>query len=102
VANRERPEVLSPDLKNKVERYVAFWREQYHGEWPVNAAVSEGTRPVTWLERTGDRVRHASLRALDLMIPVLYSLVPVVLWQKYRKVKSRYLNVEVDPSRRKS
>jgi hypothetical protein len=102
VANRERPEVLSPDFKNKVERYVAFWRQEYNGNWPVNAAVSEGTRPATWLERTRDRLRHGRLRSLDLVIPVLYSLVPIVLWEKYRKAKSRYLKVEVDPLRRKS
>jgi hypothetical protein len=102
VANRERPEVLSPDFKNKVERYVAFWRQEYNGNWPVTAAVSEGTRPATWLERTRDRLRHGRLRSLDLVIPVLYSLVPIVLWEKYRKAKSRYLKVEVDPLRRKS
>jgi hypothetical protein len=97
VANRERPEVLSPDFKSKVERYVAFWREQYQGKWPVNAAVREGAKPASWLERTRDRLWHGRLRSFDLIIPVLYSLVPVALWQKYRKVKSRYLQVEVDP-----
>jgi hypothetical protein len=96
VPNRERPEVLSPDFKNKVERYVAFWREQYKGEWPVNAAVSESNRSATWPERTRDRVRHGRLRSLDLIIPGLYSLVPVALWQKYRKVKSRYQQNAVD------
>jgi hypothetical protein len=97
VANRERPEVLSPALRNKVERYVVFWREQSGGTWPVNAAVTEGAKPASWLERTRDRVRHGLLRAVDLTIPVLYSLVPVSIWQKYRRVKSRYQQVAVKP-----
>src|SRR5258708_21533099 len=75
VANRERPEVLSPELKNKVERYVAFWRKQYGAKWPVNAAVSDGTKPASLFERTRDPVRHRVLRTFVCMVPVLYSLV---------------------------
>jgi len=97
VASRERPEVLSPEFKNKVERYVVFWRRQYAGKWPVNAAVSEGTKPASLFERTADRIRHRLLRTLDLTVPVLYSLVPVKIWQKYRQMKSRYQQVAVEP-----
>jgi hypothetical protein len=97
VANRERPEVLSPELKNKVERYVVFWREQYGGMWPANAAVSDGTKPASLSERTRDRVRHRLLRSFDLMVPVLYSLVPIRVWQRYRQVKSRYQQVAAKP-----
>jgi hypothetical protein len=90
VANRQRPEVLSAEFKAKVERYVVFWREQYSGSWPVNAAVSNGTRPASWWERTLDRLQLNLLRSFDLTVPVLYSLVPIRIWQKYRQVKSRY------------
>jgi Sulfotransferase family len=97
VANQERPEVLSPELKKKVERYVVFWREQYGGKWPVNAAVSDGTRPASLFERTADRVRHRLLRSFDLTVPILYSLVPIRVWQKYRQLKSRYQQVAAKP-----
>ncbi len=90
VAKRERPEVLSPALKSKVERYVTFWRKQYNGDWPLNAAVTDGTNAASWAERMRDRIRHRLLRSFDLTVPVLYSLVPVAVWQKYRQVKSRY------------
>jgi hypothetical protein len=90
VANRERPEVLSPELKKKVERYVVFWRQQYDGKWPANAVVTPGTKPVSWFERTVDRVQHALLRGFDVTVPVLYSLIPVAIWQRYRRVKSKY------------
>jgi hypothetical protein len=98
VAKRERPEVLSPELKSKVERYVVFWRKQSGGSWPVKAAVSEGTRAVSWSERTKDRVRHRMLRSRDWVVPFLYGFVPVTVWQKYRQVKSRYQPIAVKPS----
>lgn len=90
VANRLRPEVLSPEFKAKVERYVVFWRKQYGGSWPVNAAVGDRNKPASAWERTRDRFRHNMFRAFDLTVPVLYSLVPIKIWQKYRQVKSRY------------
>jgi hypothetical protein len=95
VVNRERPEVLSPKLKSKVERYVVYWRKQSGGSWPVTAAVNEGTKPASWIERTADRVLHGVLRSLDVTVPFLYSLVPVFLWHKYRQVKSRYQGIAV-------
>lgn len=100
VSNRERPEVLSSELKNKVERYVLFWRNQYGGKWPINAAVGDGIKPASWFERTCDRLRHSLLRALDRIIPILYSVVPIPIWQKYRQMKSRYRQVERPSSRK--
>jgi len=90
VAKRERPEVLSPELKRKVERYVVYWRKECGGSWPVNAAVTEGTQPASWFERTKDRMTHRILRTKDQIVPHAYALVPVRIWQKYRKMKSRY------------
>ena len=89
VANRERPEVLSPALKSKVERYVVFWRKKSGGKWPVKAAVSEGTRAASLMERTTDRIRHTLLRTADGIVPFAYAFVPVPLWLKYRQWKSR-------------
>lgn len=97
VADRQRPEVLSPELKKKVERYIVFWRNQSGGKWPLNAAVAEGVQPASWLERMRDRFRHGLLRAFDLTVPVLYSLVPVPLWKRYRQMKSHYREVDVNP-----
>jgi len=98
VTNRERPEVLSPELKSKVERYVVFWRKQSGGSWPVTAAISEGTREASLVERTADRARHGVLRTLDQIVPFAYSFVPISVWQKYRQVKSRYQRVAAKPS----
>lgn len=95
VADRQRPEVLSPELKSKIERYIVFWRKQYDASWPVNAVVSDGTKAASWSERTLDRIRLSKLRAFDAVVPILYSLVPVAVWQKYRQAKSRYRQVAV-------
>ena len=97
-AKRERPEVLSPELKSKVERYVVYWRKQSGGSWPTKAAVSDGTKPASFFERTADRIHHRALRSFDLIVPFLYSFVPVSVWQRYRQVKSRYQQIAVKPS----
>jgi len=89
-AKRERPEVLSPELKSKVERYVVFWRKQSGGNWPAKAAVSDGTKAASWFERTADRARHSLLRCRDGAAIFLYSFVPVSVWKRYRQMKSRY------------
>ena len=86
MAARERPEVLSPDFRNKVERYVALWRKQYGG-WPAKAVVSHTTRPASWTERVSDSIRLSILRGQDALIPALYSFVPTAVWQKYRQMK---------------
>jgi hypothetical protein len=97
-AKGERPEVLSPELKSKVERYVVYWRKQSGGSWPTKAAVSDGTKPASFFERTADRIHHRALRSFDLIVPFLYSFVPVSVWQRYRQVKSRYQQIAVKPS----
>jgi len=95
VADRQRPEVLSPELKSKIERYIVFWRKQYGGSWPVNAPVSDGAKAASWLERTRDGIRLGLFRTFDLIVPILYSVVPIGVWQKYRQAKSRYRQVPV-------
>jgi len=100
VAKRERPEVLSPALKSKVERYVMYWRRETAGKWPVNVAVTEGTKEASWGERTADAVRHRILRTRDLIVPYAYAAVPVSLWQKYRQLKSRGQEISPKPSER--
>lgn len=98
-AKRERPEVLSLELKSKVERYVVFWRKQSGGIWPVRAVVTEGTSAASLKERILDRVRHRILRIKDLSVPYAYAAVPVSLWQRYRQMKSRYQRISSEPGK---
>lgn len=102
VSKRERPEVLSPELKSKIERYVVYWRKESGGSWPTNAAVTEGTRPASRFERMKDRLRHRVLRAKDQIVPYAYAVVPVRVWQKYRRAKARVQGVATEPAEREA
>ncbi|HEY1677442.1 MAG TPA: sulfotransferase [Candidatus Sulfotelmatobacter sp.] len=97
VADRVRPEVLSPELKAKVERYSAYWRNSSNGQFPVKAVIPDGTLPASLFERTMDRIRHTLLRTKDSIVPFAYAFVPVSIWQKYREMKSRYQRVATNP-----
>jgi LPS sulfotransferase NodH len=97
VADRVRPEVLSPELKAKVERYDVFWRRESGGAFPVKAAIPYGTAPASFSERAKDKIRHQILRAVDQIVPFAYTFVPIPLWQKYREMKSRYQTVAAKP-----
>ena len=72
VAKRERPEVLSPELKSKVERYVVFWRKQSGGAGRSTPPSAEGTQAASWSERTSDRIRHGCCARGDQVAPFLY------------------------------
>ena len=98
VGKRERPEVLSPELKSKVERYVVYWRKQSGGTWPVKAVVPDGTAAASFGERMKDRIRHGAFRTWDHSVPWFYALVPTALWQKYREMKSRYQRISPKPA----
>ena len=93
MSKRERPEVLSPELKAKVERYSVYWRTESQGAFPVHAVISENAKAASWGERTRDAIRHHILRIKDLFVPWAYAAVPVSLWQKYRQMKGRYQEV---------
>jgi hypothetical protein len=93
VAARDRSEVLSPRLKGKLERYVAYWRKQSRGKWPVRAVAAEniGAAPqpeATALERALDRVRYTLLRTADRTVPFAYAILSTQVWQEYRQMKS--------------
>ncbi len=97
VAKRDRPEVLRPELKSKIERYVVYWREQSGGVWPVKASVGDGAIAASWFERSSDRMRHWMLRFADLIVPYVYTLVPVSVWKIYRSAKSSYQSSAAEP-----
>jgi hypothetical protein len=84
-----RPEVLRPELKAKIDRYIAYWRKQYDGKWPTYPKVDSGCRPAPTLERLSDRVWYRVFRSWDLLTPLVYLAVPADVWAKYRRLKQR-------------
>ncbi len=87
VAAATRPEVLSPPLKSKIERYIAYWKEQYGGQWPAYPQVPESFVKPTFLERTWDQAAFKLLQAWDRTVAVAYCFLPIALLRGYRALK---------------
>ena len=82
------PRVLR-SLKEKIERYVTMWHEQYHGAWPVyppkNSLDSTPSPRELWV----DRLAYRSLSIWHHATPTIFGFVPSRFWEVYRSVKSR-------------
>jgi Sulfotransferase family len=89
VSNQDRVEVLTPQWKGKVERYVRLWREQCGGWPPYKSLPPDTPRPGT-LERVWDRVLYLSLRGFDSLVLILYSFAPLDLLKHYRAFKQQH------------
>jgi len=82
-ANRE--EVLSPSVKNKVQRYLSYWQRIYAGRWPVYpVAKNDSAKEAGFVERAVDAVIYRSLRVYDQAVVLLYCFAPLGLLRLYR------------------
>ena len=90
VSSVKRAEVLPPELKSKIERYVALWQGQAGGQWPqiVTKANDKAGKP-SLLERISDRVRYRWLRSVDAAIVLLYCFLPLWLLSRFREFQRR-------------
>jgi hypothetical protein len=85
VAKAKRADVLSPALKRKIEGYISMWRRQYQGTWPLYPVVlSEGLSEPAFGERLRDTVVYRLASWWSHLAPIAYSLVPLVVWKRYR------------------
>jgi hypothetical protein len=77
---------IPDELRDKIERYVKMWREQYKGAWPLYPQTLETnpSNPGLW-ERTTDRLAYKFLQFTHHAAPVIFSLVPMKIWGAYRK-----------------
>jgi hypothetical protein len=86
VASRNGSTGLPPALKSKIERYIHMWREQSQGAWPrYPESLEEVCGNPSVSEKLRDRVAYKALSAWHHTIPVVFSLVPFPVWQRYRK-----------------
>jgi len=85
VGERKRAEVLSPDLRAKVDRYLCRWKRRYDCKWPkYPLELSEGTRPPSLLELWRDQITYQSHRVWDkVVILVLHQIRPLIYPKKY-------------------
>jgi protein-tyrosine sulfotransferase len=86
LAARNGSDGIPVELRNKIERYVKLWREQYKGAWPMYPKTLESNpkKPSLW-ERTTDRISYELLQFSHHAAPVIFSFVPMKIWGAYRK-----------------
>ena len=88
VASRKRKDVVPAALSKKIDGYIAYWHNKYHGEWPAHPAP--GIRPAaepSRTERQRDKASFHLLRRLDAAIATFYCWVPIGLLSRYRRSK---------------
>lgn len=85
-----REDVLTQELKNKIERYVVRWQREYDGAWPLfpKLAAEKHAEP-TLTERGIDEMSFRLLRAFDHFTSLIYCFAPIALLRRYRAAKAK-------------
>jgi hypothetical protein len=82
--------VALPDgLADKVARYVAYWKKESAGSWPMYPAGAGDAQPAGFLERAGDEIYFRALRSLDHFTAFVYCYAPIALLRRYRGARSQ-------------
>ena len=89
VSSPHRAEVLPPDLKGKIERYISLWRQQSEGRWPFFSTSPNGNSGKPSVrERLWDRVLYQCLWTYDSMVILSYSFAPFWLLRGIRQART--------------
>jgi hypothetical protein len=89
-------EVLPLPFKNKIDRYVSYWQQEYAGSWPLYPKLPAGGRPQPGLlERTRDEFMFRAWRAFDRFTALVYCYAPISVLRRYRSAKSKDRSPEV-------
>jgi hypothetical protein len=87
---KDRDEVLPLSLQSKIERYVAYWQQEYNGEWPLYPKLPSGKNPKPGLlERTWDAASFRGMRAFDRFTSLVYCNAPISILRRYRSAKAK-------------
>ena len=81
--------ILPTGLSEKVARYVAYWKRESAGSWPMYPQSAGGTQPARLLERAADEVYFRVLRAFDRFTAFVYCYAPIDVLRRYRGAKSQ-------------
>jgi len=86
IAARNGADGIPVELRDKIERYVKMWREEFDGAWPLYPELLESNpqNPGLW-ERISDRVAYDFLQFTHHAAPIIFSFVPMRIWGAYRK-----------------
>lgn len=91
IANRNGSDRIPEALRDKVERYTYMWKEEYAQQWPAYPRNFESnpSEPSAW-ERISDRAAYNVLKFIHHLAPVIFSVVPLNFWRRYR----RYITIK--------
>ena len=84
-----RNEVLPDGMGEKIARYVAHWKKESGGAWPMYPARVNDTAPARFMERAGDEIYFRALRAFDHVTAFVYCYAPIKILRRYRGAKIR-------------
>ncbi len=84
-----REEVLPLPFKNKIDRYVSYWQQEYGGSWPLYPKMPATKQPQPALiERARDEIVFRFWRAFDRFTSLVYCYAPISVLRRYRSAKS--------------
>lgn len=93
VSRKSRNEAIPPVLASKIERYKALWKSEDGDGWLLSRRFPEAGRKAGIWERATDRLLLLALRTRDVAPRILFSILPMAVWQTYRRFK--YKDVEL-------
>lgn len=83
-----RAEVLSPHLLEKIARYVALWKKESGGVWPVYPRAKSDAAPPGLVQRIYDEALYRSFRVFDRFTAFVYCHAPIAWLRRYRESKA--------------
>ncbi|MGA8762679.1 MAG: sulfotransferase [Candidatus Sulfotelmatobacter sp.] len=83
-----RAEVLSNELREKIARYIALWKNQSGGVWPAYPRSDSNVSLPGPVERVRDEVLYRGLRAFDRFTAFVYCYAPIGWLRRYRESKA--------------
>jgi len=88
VARKEHHEPLPPETAEKISRYKARWKAESGDRWMLSRRFAEtaAAQPGLW-ERAVDSLKLIALRTQDVAPRIAFSILPLSIWQTYRRLK---------------
>jgi N-acetylglucosaminyldiphosphoundecaprenol N-acetyl-beta-D-mannosaminyltransferase len=88
VARKESKESLPPALTRKIRRYKALWKAESGETWMLTQRfVETGDSKPGILERAVDRASLILSHLRDNVPRMIFSILPLAVWQAYRRLK---------------
>lgn len=97
----KRTVILPGRLDRKIRRYLALWRQQSGGTWPVYPLWSDvGIDKPSLFERVIDEALFCVFRCIDRLVVFAFCFAPVMFLRGYRGAKAAIMSVAVQSARR--